>query len=89
MKRTKSLHKIANVLSITLLAAILTACSGMMHQFGFEPIKDTTLNADKCANAAVLITNLKADENNRQYQTLDGQVCPGVTDGTETEENSN
>ncbi|MBX9706090.1 MAG: hypothetical protein K2Q14_04775 [Gammaproteobacteria bacterium] len=91
MKRTKNLNKMASVASIVLLIISLTGCSGMMRQFGFEPIKDATLDADKCANASVLITNLNEDENNRQYQTVDGQTCPGVNNGTktETEENSN
>ncbi len=53
--------------------SLLTGCANMMHRLGHMPIQP--LHSKACLTAPVLITNLKKDDHQRQYQLPDGHTC--------------
>ncbi|MCW5588116.1 MAG: hypothetical protein KIT27_00500 [Legionellales bacterium] len=48
----------------------------MMHRLGYMPIQPSHSKA--CLIAPVLITNLKKDDYQRQYQLPDGRNCSEI-----------
>ena len=59
-------------------SSLLSGCAGMMHRLGYIPIQPSHPKA--CATAPVLITNLKENAHQRQYQLPDGHACSEVND---------
>jgi hypothetical protein len=69
--------KFIGVLSMMVVgSSLLSGCADIMQKLQLE--RKPLLTTDACANAAVLITNLKANTNYRQYQLENGNQCTEV-----------
>ncbi len=66
--------KIIGILGLTLMVSTsLIGCASMIKRLGYQPIP--VHKSKTCQTSTVLITNLKANKNNRDYVLPSGQAC--------------
>lgn len=73
MKNTTVIRSF-KILPVIGLIVALTGCANMMKSMGYEPVDSPAVKA--CKQSNVLITNLAAKPNKRQYMLPNGQLCP-------------